>query len=90
MLLPLLQLTIYHLLKLFDHQNDPAVVSGKKNVVSENYDEIVFTDPTNTMYHLLTNPKPMVPAIRHEPGMDCKSYGSNFSLLGHRDVVLLS
>ena len=48
------------------------MVSGKKNVVSEHYDEIVFTDPTNTMYHLLTNPKTMVPAIRHEPGMDCE------------------
>ena len=55
------------------------MVSGKKNVVSENYDEIVFTDPTNTMYHLLTNPKPMVPAIRHEPGMDCES---DFELSG--------
>ena len=32
----------------------------------------VFTDPTNTMYHLLTSPKQMVPAIRHEPGMDCE------------------
>ena len=65
----MIQLTIYHLLKLF--QNDPAVIAGKKNVVSEQYDEIVFTDPTNTMYQLLTSPKPMVPAIRHEPGIDC-------------------
>ena len=71
-----LQLTIYHLLKLF--QNDPAVVAGKKNVVSEQYDELVFTDPTNTMYHLLTSPKPMVPAIRHEPGIDCKQILQGF------------
>ena len=48
------------------------MVSGKKNVVSESYDEIVFTDPTNSMYHLLTNTKSMMPAIRHEPGMDCE------------------
>ncbi len=47
-------------------------MSGKKNVESENYDEVVFTDPTTTMYHLLTNPKQTVPAIRHEPGMDCE------------------
>lgn len=65
-------LTIYHLLKLFDHQNDPSIVTGKKNVVSETYDEIVFTDPTNTMYHLLTNSKTMMPAIRHEPGIEYK------------------
>jgi len=36
---PSSQLTIYHLLKLF--QNDPAVIAGKKNVVSEQYDEMV-------------------------------------------------
>lgn len=62
--------TMYHLLKLF--QSDPAVIAGKKNVVSETYDELVFTDPTNTMYHLLSNPKPLVPAIRHESGTDYK------------------
>lgn len=61
-------LTIYHLLKLF--QTDPAVIAGKKNVVSEHYDEMVFTDPTNTMYHLLSTPKQLVPAIRHEFGND--------------------
>ena len=61
-------ITIYHLLKLF--QSDPAVIAGKKNVISETYDELVFTDPTNTMYHLLSNPNPLVPAIRHESGTD--------------------
>ncbi len=61
-------ITIYHLLKLF--QSDPAVIAGKKNVISETYDELVFTDPTNTMCHLLSNPKPLVPAIRHESGTD--------------------
>ena len=60
--------TIFHLLKLF--QTDPAVVAGKRSVVSEYYDELVFTDPTNTMYHLLTTPKPLVPAVRHEAGVD--------------------
>ena len=63
-------ITIYHLLKLF--QTDPAVIAGKKNVVWEHYDEIVFTDPTNTMYNLLSNPKQLVPAIRHESGVDYK------------------
>ena len=63
-------LTIYHLLKLF--QTDPAVIAGKKNVVSEHYDEIVFTDPTNTMYNLLSNPRPSIPAVRHENSIDYK------------------
>lgn len=60
--------SIFHLLKLF--QTDPAIVAGKRNVVSEHYDELVFTDPTNTMYHLLTNPKALVPAVRHEAGVE--------------------
>ena len=63
-------MTIYHLLKLF--QADPLVVAGKKNVVSEQYDEVVFTDPTNVMFQLLTNPKAMVPAIKHEAGINCE------------------
>lgn len=32
-----------------------AVIQGKKCVVSENYDEILFTDPTHYMHTLLTN-----------------------------------
>lgn len=35
----LLQVTLYHLLRLF--QADPLVMAGKKNVVSEQYDEMV-------------------------------------------------
>lgn len=61
-------ITIYHLLKLF--QSDPAVIAGKKNVVSEHYDEIVFTDPTITMNSLLSNPRPMIPAVRHDSAID--------------------
>ena len=48
--------------------------TGRKNVVSEHYDEIVFSDPTNSyiMYNLLNNPKPLVPVIGHEAGVDYK------------------
>jgi YEATS domain-containing protein 4 len=60
--------TIYHLLKLF--QTDPAVIAGKKNVISEHYDEMVFTDPTNTMYNLLSNPRQLIPAVRHDNNID--------------------
>ena len=66
----ILQVTIYHLLKLF--QADPLVVAGKKNVVSEHYDEVVFTDPTNVMFALLTNLKTLVPAVKHEAGINCE------------------
>lgn len=81
--------TIFHLLKLF--QTDPAVVAGKRNVVSEHYDELVFTDPTNTMYYLLTTPKPLVPAVRHESTMDYREMeerGLSSLMAGQKKIKL--
>ncbi|XP_028394067.1 YEATS domain-containing protein 4-like [Dendronephthya gigantea] len=43
--------TLYHLLKLF--QTEAALASGKKNLVSEYYDEIIFQDPTQMMHQCL-------------------------------------
>jgi len=45
--------TIYHILKLF--QTDPNVLTGKKPVISEQYDEMIFQDPSQMMHQLLTN-----------------------------------
>ncbi|XP_070560968.1 YEATS domain-containing protein 4-like [Ptychodera flava] len=45
--------TVYHLLKLF--QSETNLMLGKKNVVSEQYDELIFQDPTQMMQQLLTN-----------------------------------
>ncbi|RLW06321.1 hypothetical protein DV515_00004498 [Chloebia gouldiae] len=44
--------TLYHLLKLF--QSDTNAILGKKTVVSEFYDEMIFQDPTAMMQQLLT------------------------------------
>ncbi|XP_077998495.1 YEATS domain-containing protein 4-like [Glandiceps talaboti] len=44
--------TVYHLLKLF--QSETNLMLGKKNVVSEQYDELIFQDPTQMMQQLLT------------------------------------
>jgi YEATS domain-containing protein 4 len=44
--------TLYHILKLF--QSGPDVMQGRKTLVSEFYEEIVFQDPTVLMQHLLT------------------------------------
>ena len=53
--------TFYHVLKLFHtqpgdtgSQTSSAVVQGRKTVVSEFYDEIIFQDPTQNMHALLT------------------------------------
>ncbi|KAK6964918.1 YEATS domain-containing protein 4 [Biomphalaria glabrata] len=45
--------TIYHLLKLF--QSEADVMLGKKALVVEYYDEMVFQDPTTIMNSLLAN-----------------------------------
>ena len=41
------QITIYHLIKLF--QSDPAIMAGKKNLVSETYDELVSMTPLDSI-----------------------------------------
>lgn len=63
------QVTLYHILKLF--QNSPEIVVGKKPVVSEFYEEIVFQEPTAMMQQLLTNiPQLTTPPIKNDA--DCK------------------
>lgn len=64
-----LQVTIYHILKLFQSTTELQV--GKKSLVSEFYDEIIFQDPTALMQHLLNSTKPLTTGIwRHDT--DCK------------------
>ncbi|KAJ6645674.1 YEATS domain-containing protein 4 [Pseudolycoriella hygida] len=55
--------TLYHILKLFQ---SPIVDGtsgdggdGKKGLVSESYEEIVFQEPTQLMQHYLTNSQPL-------------------------------
>lgn len=47
------QVTLYHILKLFQSAAD--VNLGRKTLVSEFYEEMVFQDPTAFMQHMLTN-----------------------------------
>eukprot|EP00062_Callorhinchus_milii_P017963 gi/632970930/ref/XP_007901921.1/ PREDICTED: YEATS domain-containing protein 4 isoform X1 [Callorhinchus milii] len=57
--------TLYHLLKLF--QSDSNVMLGKKTVVSEFYDEMIFQDPTAMMQQLLTTSRQLtLGAYKHE------------------------
>lgn len=69
--------TIYHHLKLFNHDPNNPVPQIVKNkiVVSEHYDEIVFQDPSLMMSQLLNSqPKPFINGpIRHEIDFDKKS-----------------
>lgn len=57
--------TLYHLLKLF--QSDTNVMLGKKTVVSEFYDEMIFQNPTAMMQQLLTTSRQLtLGAYKHE------------------------
>ncbi|XP_019535636.1 YEATS domain-containing protein 4 [Aedes albopictus] len=55
--------TMYHILKLFQSPILDGEVShqleGKKELVSEQYEEIVFQEPTQLMQQLLTNVQPV-------------------------------
>ncbi|XP_031572483.1 YEATS domain-containing protein 4-like [Actinia tenebrosa] len=55
--------TLYHLLKLF--QTESALASGKKQLVAEFYDEVIFQDPTQMMHQCLLSTK-QLPPVKHE------------------------
>jgi hypothetical protein len=55
-------------LKLFSLDND--VIQGKKNLVNEYYDEMIFYEPSQFFYQLLTNTKLLTNGVyKHET--DC-------------------
>ncbi|KAB1270582.1 YEATS domain-containing protein 4 [Camelus dromedarius] len=57
--------TLYHLLKLF--QSDTNAMLGKKTVVSEFCDEMIFQDPAAMMQQLLTTSRQLtLGACKHE------------------------
>ncbi|CAJ0965854.1 unnamed protein product [Ranitomeya imitator] len=65
------RVTLYHLLKLF--QSDTNAMLGKKTVVSEFYDEMIFQDPTAMMQQLLTTSRQLtLGAYKHET--ECPSH----------------
>lgn len=63
--------TVYHLLKLFQSETD--IMLGKKSLVSEFYDELVFNDPTVMMQHLLNNTRSLsIGPYKHDTDFDEK------------------
>lgn len=60
------------MLKLFSTDQD--VSTGKKSLINEYYDEIIFYEPSQFFHQILTNPRPLgsLNAIRHET--DCKRF----------------
>uniref|UniRef100_A0A1B6D9X6 YEATS domain-containing protein 4 n=2 Tax=Clastoptera arizonana TaxID=38151 RepID=A0A1B6D9X6_9HEMI len=63
--------TLYHILKLFQSGADMAL--GKKPLVTEFYEEVVFQDPTAYMQQLLMNTHPLtVGQWKHETDFEEK------------------
>lgn len=63
--------TVYHLLKLFQSETD--IMLGKKSLVSEFYDELVFNDPTIMMQHLLNGTRSLsIGAYKHDTDFEEK------------------
>lgn len=57
--------TMYHFLKLF--QSATNLTLGKKTLVAEHYDELIFLDPTAMMQQLLISVRPLtLGAHKHE------------------------
>ena len=54
-------------------QTSSAMVQGRKTVVSEFYDEIIFQDPTQNMHALLTTARPLtLSAYKHTTNFEEK------------------
>ncbi|XP_033219849.1 YEATS domain-containing protein 4 isoform X3 [Belonocnema kinseyi] len=79
------KVTIYHVLKLFQNPDNQM---GKKSLVSEFYEEIVFQDPTALMQHLLTSTKPLTMGPwRHETDFEAKKESALKAIMEARNKV---
>ncbi|KAL3861614.1 hypothetical protein ACJMK2_007639 [Sinanodonta woodiana] len=78
--------TLYHLLKLFQSETD--IMLGKKSLVAESYDELVFNDPTVMMHQLLTNPRPIaVGPYKHETDFEERKEKTLNSILAAKKKI---
>lgn len=86
-------ITFYHVLKLFhstgaDSNTTQALVQGRKTVVSECYDEIIFHEPTQYIHTLLTVTRPYtLNAYKHETDFDDKRRKTLELIRGGQDKI---
>lgn len=78
--------TLYHLLKLFQSETD--IMLGKKHLVAEFYDELVFQDPSSMMQQLLTNTRPLtLGTYKHETDFEEKKEKSSATILSAKNKI---
>ncbi|XP_064611236.1 YEATS domain-containing protein 4-like [Liolophura sinensis] len=78
--------TLYHLLKLFQSETD--IMLGKKSLVSEVYEELIFQDPTAMIHQLLSNPRPLtLGAHKHDTDFEEKREKTLNSILSAKSKI---
>lgn len=78
--------TVYHILKLF--QSETNIMLGKKQLVSESYDELIFSEPTVMMQQLLTNTRPLtVGPYKHEFDFEEKKEKTLHAILSAKNKI---
>ncbi|GAB6019315.1 YEATS domain-containing protein 4 [Chamberlinius hualienensis] len=78
--------TLYHILKLF--QSETNVMLGKKNLVSESYDEIIWHDPSPVMQQFLTTTRPFaVGPYKHDSDFEEKREKTLNTILSAKNKI---
>ncbi|XP_076315313.1 YEATS domain-containing protein 4 Gas41 isoform X2 [Tachypleus tridentatus] len=78
--------TVYHILKLF--QSETNIMLGKKHLVSEFYDELIFQDPSAMMQQLLTSTRQLtLGPYKHETDFEEKKDKSLSAILSAKNKI---
>lgn len=78
--------TLYHVLKLF--QSETNIMLGKKNLVSEFYDEMIFHDPSPMMQQLLTSSRQLtLGPYKHETDFEEKKEKTLHAILSAKNKI---
>ncbi|UYV79552.1 K02A2.6-like [Cordylochernes scorpioides] len=78
--------SVYHVLKLF--QNEANFLLGKKHLVSEFYDELIFQEPLLSMHQALTNTPPLIMGpYQHETNFEEKKERTLAAILSAKSKI---
>jgi len=78
--------TVYHLLKLFQSETD--IMLGKKQLVVELYDEMIFQDTSLMMQQLLNSTRPLtLGTYRHEVDFDERKEKTLSNILSAKNKI---
>ncbi|XP_074655607.1 YEATS domain-containing protein 4-like [Tubulanus polymorphus] len=78
--------TVYHLLKLFQSETD--IMLGKKSLIAEFSDEIVFQEPSALMQQLLTSSRALtLGAYKHETDFEEKKTKTLHNIMNAKNKI---